>query len=278
MRAGQEQQVSGDDLHQRHIAAAALANEAAALASSYFQDRARIGTKMKGFQDFVTEADGAVEDLLRRRIAETFPADGFLGEEGGGSNNDNLWIVDPIDGTANFARGEPHWAVSIGFLRQGVPEIGVLAMPTLNELFAARRGHGATRNGEPIRVSGIDDMRTAAVEIGWSARRSTASYIGLVAKVMDMGATVKRSASGALGMAWAACGRVDAYLELHINSWDVAAGIVLAREAGAVVNDFFRDDWLDDGNPILVATPALADTLADAMGLERGQLLRLDAR
>jgi myo-inositol-1(or 4)-monophosphatase len=278
MRAGQGQQMSGDDLHQRHIAAAALANEAAALASSYFQDRARMGTKMKGFQDFVTEADGAVEDLLRRRIAETFPADGFLGEEGGGSNSDNLWIVDPIDGTANFARGEPHWAVSIGFVRQGVPEIGVLAMPTLNELFAARRGHGATRNGEPIRVSGIDDMRTAAVEIGWSARRSTASYIGLVAKVMDMGATVKRSASGALGMAWAACGRVDAYLELHINSWDVAAGIVLAREAGAVVNDFFRDDWLDGGNSILVATPALADTLADAMALERRQLLRPDER
>jgi myo-inositol-1(or 4)-monophosphatase len=237
-----------------------------------------MGTKMKGFQDFVTEADGAVEDLLRRRVAETFPADGFLGEEGGGSNNDNLWIVDPIDGTANFARGEPHWAVSIGFVRQGVPEIGILAMPTLNELFAARRGHGATRNGEPIRVSGIDDMRTAAVEIGWSARRSTASYIELVAKVMDMGATVKRSASGALGMAWAACGRVDAYLELHINSWDVAAGIVLAREAGAVVNDFFREDWLGDGNPILVATPALADTLADAMALKRWQLLRPDAR
>jgi myo-inositol-1(or 4)-monophosphatase len=278
MRAEQEQQMSGDDLNQRHIAAAALANEAAALASRYFQDRARMGTKMKGFQDFVTEADGAVEDLLRRRIAETFPADGFLGEEGGGSNNDNLWIVDPIDGTANFARGEPHWAVSIGFVRQGVPEIGVLAMPTLNELFAARRGHGATRNGEPIRVSGIGDMRTAAVEIGWSARRSTASYIGLVAKVMEMGATVKRSASGALGMAWVACGRVDAYLELHINSWDVAAGIVLAREAGAVVNDFFRDDWLEDGNPILVATPALADTLADAMALERRQLLRPDER
>jgi myo-inositol-1(or 4)-monophosphatase len=278
MRAGQEQQMSGDDLHQRHIAAAGLANEAAALASSYFHDRARMGTKMKGFQDFVTEADGAVEDLLRRRIAKAFPADGFLGEEGGGSNNDNLWIVDPIDGTANFARGEPHWAVSIGFVRQGVPEIGVLAMPTLNELFAARRGHGATRNGELIRVSGIDDMRTAAVEIGWSARRSTASYIGLVGKVMEMGATVKRSASGALGMAWAACGRVDAYLELHINSWDVAAGIVVAREAGAVVNDFFRDDWLDDGNPILVATPALADTLADAMALQRGQLLRPDQR
>ena len=267
--------MSGDDLNQRHIAAAALANEAAALASSYFQDRARMGTKMKGFQDFVTEADGAVEAVAPAHC-RSLPADGFLGGR-------ELTAIVTISGSSDRStgppwRGEPHWAVSIGFVRQGVPEIGVLAMPTLNELFAARRGHGATRNGEPIRVSGIDDMRTAAVEIGWSARRSTASYIGLVAKVMEMGATVKRSASGALGMAWVACGRVDAYLELHINSWDVAAGIVLAREAGAVVNDFFRDDWLEDGNPILVATPALADTLADAMALERRQLLRPDER
>jgi len=269
--------MSGEDLHQRYVAAVALANEAGALASSYFRDRVRMGTKMKGFQDFVTEADQVVEDLLRRRIAEAFPTDGFLGEEGGGSSNDNLWIVDPIDGTANFARCEPHWAVSIGFVRQGVPEIGVLAMPTLNELFAARRGHGATCNGVPIRVSDVADMQTAAVEIGWSPRRPTASYIGLVAEVMDMGATVKRSASGALGMAWTACGRVDAYLELHINAWDVAAGIVLAREAGAVVNDFFRGDWLADGNPILVATPALAGSLADAMVLDRALLLRSDA-
>src|SRR4029453_11168644 len=152
--------MSGEDLHQRYVAAMALANEAASLASSYFQDRARMGTRMKGFQDFGTEADQVVEDLLRRRIAEAFPSDGFVGEERGGSSTDNLWIVDPIDGTANFARGEPHWAVSVGFVQQGVPEIGVLAMPTLNELFAARRGHGATRNGEPIRVSGIGDMRT----------------------------------------------------------------------------------------------------------------------
>lgn len=269
--------MSGEDLHQRHVAAMALANEAASLALGYFQDRARMGTRMKGFQDFVTEADQVVEDLLRRRIAEAFHSDGFLGEEGGGANNDDLWIVDPIDGTANFARGEPHWAVSVAFVRQGVPEIGILSVPTLNEVYSARRGYGATCNGLPIRVSNIDDMQTSAVEIGWSPRRPTASYIALVAKVMDMGATVKRSASGALGMAWTACGRVDAYLELHINSWDVAAGIVLAREAGAVVNDFFSGDWLADGNPILVATPALAGPLADAMALDRALLLPPDA-
>jgi myo-inositol-1(or 4)-monophosphatase len=265
-----------DDLHQRYVAAMGLAEEAAALASSYFEDRSSLGTRMKGFQDFVTEADCAVEALLRGRIAESFPSDGFLGEEGGGAGADNLWIVDPIDGTANFARGEPHWAVSIGFVRQGVPEIGVLVVPTLKEIFAGRRGQGATRNGAPIRVSGIDDMRKADIEIGWSPRRLTSSYIGLVAKVMDAGAASKRSASGALGIAWTACGRVDGYLELHINCWDVAAAIVLAREAGAVVNDFFTGDWLTEGNPILVSTPALAGRLADAMALDSSMLLRPD--
>jgi myo-inositol-1(or 4)-monophosphatase len=263
-----------DDLQQRYIAAIALADEAGALASSYFKDHGHLGTRMKGFQDFVTEADSAVEALLRHRVAQSFPSDGFFGEEGGGADADNLWIVDPIDGTANFARGEPHWAVSIGFVRQGVPEIGVVVMPTLKEVFAGRRGQGATRNGALIRVSGIDDMRIADVEIGWSPRRSTASYVGLVAKVMNAGAAAKRSASGALGMAWTACGRVDGYLELHINCWDVAAAIVLAREAGAVVNDFFTGNWLTEGNPILVATPALADRLADAMALDRRLLLR----
>src|SRR4029453_19554998 len=158
--------MSGEDLHQRYVAAMALANEAASLASSYFEDRARMGTRMKGFQDFVTEADQVVEDLLRRRIAEAFPNDGFLGEEGGGANNDNLWIVDPIDGTANFARGEPHWAVSIAFARHGIPEIGVLSVPTLDELYAARRGDGVVCSGFPRRGGGVGEIQKAGVERG----------------------------------------------------------------------------------------------------------------
>jgi myo-inositol-1(or 4)-monophosphatase len=117
-------------------------------------------------------------------------------------------------------------------------------------------------------------MRTATVEIGWSPRRPAATYLDLVGQTMALGANVKRSASGALGMCWMACGRTDAYLELHINSWDVAAGLVIAREAGAVVNDFFAGDGLTHGNPILAATPALAAPLAQAMRLDPGSLQR----
>jgi myo-inositol-1(or 4)-monophosphatase len=257
----------------RYHTATALARAAGTLALGYYEDRDRLGTKMKGFQDFLTEADGAVESMLRREIAAAFPEDGFLGEEGGGGESESLWIVDPIDGTANFSRGEPHWCISIGFMRRSVPEIGVVFAPVLDELFAARRGGGATLNGRPIHVSDTTDPRASAIELGWSTRRPTRAYIDAVERVFAFGGAPKRSASGALGMAWVAAGRTDGYLEAHINSWDVAAGIVLVREAGGVVNDFFAGDGVLQGNAIVAATPAMAELLAEAVGLEKSALL-----
>lgn len=252
-----------DGIAARRTFAEAVVREARALALGYFESRDRLGTRMKGFQDFLTEADGAVENFIRSRVAEVFPDDGFLGEEGGGSASDRLWIVDPIDGTANFARGEPYWCISVAFLQGGVPAIGVIDVPLLGETFSATRGEGAVRNGVPIRVADTPTFETASIEIGWSPRRTAEDYIGLIREVMARGASVKRSASGALGMCWASCGRTDGYLELHINSWDVAAGLVIAREAGAVVSDFFAGDGLTKGNPIVCATPLLAPVLMD---------------
>lgn len=256
-------------------AALRIASEAADLALEYFGDANKLGTKMKGFQDWLTEADGAVERLIRKRIEETFPGEGFLGEEGGGDNNpDALWIVDPIDGTANFARGDLLWCISIGYLEQGVPRLGVIHAPLISEVYAAETGKGATRNSKPIAAAATNDMRAAAIEIGWSARKPTDQYLGLVRDCMARGASVKRSASGALGMCWVAGGRTDAYLEHHINSWDVAAGYVIAQEAGCTVNDFFVPGAVERGNPILASTPALAGQFADLMQLDR-KLLRM---
>ena len=255
------------EIELRHLVALGLAHEAGALAMSYANNRERMQTRMKGTQDFLTEADGAVEAMLRSSIARVFPSDGFVGEEDGGTSAENLWIVDPIDGTANFARGDLQWCISIGFLHKLKPVAGVVHAPTLGETFAARRGAGATLNGRPVRVSGGVDLKSACVEIGWSARRPFEEYTGLVAKVGGMGASAKRSASGALGMCWVAAGRTDAYLELHINSWDVAAGIVIVEEAGGIVNDFFAGDGLRDGNPILAASPDFEAPLRRAMGL-----------
>lgn len=255
------------DIARRHLAAIAIAQELGALAMDYFTHREKLGVTMKGAQDFLTAADGAVEAQFRRRMAEIFPGDGVMGEETGGGHADNLWIIDPIDGTANFARDVPHWCISIGFLRRGVPECGVIFAPAMNEMYEAVRGGGARRNHKPIRVSGETDMARASIEIGWSSRLPFADYVGLVSAVGALGAGAKRSASGALGLCYAADGRTDGYMELHINSWDVAAGMVIAREAGAVVNDFFAGDGLMKGNPILAATPALAPVLAGMMGL-----------
>ncbi len=255
------------EIELRYLVALGLAHEAGTLAMSYANNRERMATRMKGTQDFLTEADGAVETMLRARLSRIFPDDGFVGEEGGGEGAENLWIVDPIDGTANFARGDLQWCISIGFLHKMKPVAGIIHAPVLGETFAAREGAGASLNGRPIKVSGGIDMKAASVEIGWSARRPFEEYVSLISKVGGMGASAKRSASGALGMCWVAAGRTDAYLELHINSWDVAAGIIIVTEAGGTVTDFFAGDGLADGNPILACSPAFADPLAEAMGL-----------
>lgn len=239
---------------------AALQNwirEASHLALGYYENLETAGATFKGHHDMLTAADLAVEKLLRERIGAAFPDDGVLGEEGGGGNAKNLWIIDPIDGTANFARGVPHWAISVGFLADGVPEIGILAAPAAGETYLARRGHGATRNDKPIRVSGVGDPKQASVEIGWSWRLPTETYLGLVTRAFAEGCVVRRGGSGALGMAWVADGRTDAYAEMHINSWDVAGAMVIAAEAGAHVSDFFAGEGLMKGNPILCCTPQM---------------------
>lgn len=249
----------------REHALRSIVAELGDLALGYFRDRDSLGVSMKGAQDWLTEADGAVETLFRKRIAEAFPGDAVLGEEQGGSAGDaaaeNLWIIDPIDGTANFAAGDRLWCVSVGFLHRGVPALGAVFAPAQEELFFARRGGGATLNGRPIHPNALADMARAAVEVGWSRRRPLALYLDAVKRVMEAGASAKRSASGALGIVHTAMGRIDAYAEAHINSWDVAAAVLIAQEAGCHVSDFFSGDAIVNGNPIIVATPGLAEAV-----------------
>ena len=238
-----------------------IVREAGQLALDYFRRRNELAISLKGRQDWLTEADGAVETFLRRKISAVFPKDQIVGEEQGGTGGDAMWIVDPIDGTANFARGDRQWCVSLGFARNGTPEIGFIYAPAQDEFYEAVRGLGATMNGEPIKVAPTHDILQAVVEIGWSPRRPTSDYLSLVGRMMQAGATVKRSASGALGMAHVANGRTDGYGEVHINSWDVLAGLVIAREAGALINDFCSGPWVTEGNPILCSTPGIARDL-----------------
>ena len=217
---------------------------------------------LKGAQDWLTEADGAVERFLSERLAMAFPADGFQGEEGGKARQGILrWVVDPIDGTANYARGRPRFCVSLALLEDRTPLIGVLVAPAVGETFAACLGGGATLNGAAIRAAETTDMARAMVEFGWSRRRPVAAFNSMMQRIIEAGAAPRLSGSGALGLADVAAGRSDAYVELHINLWDVAAAMVLLREAGAHVSPFLEGDGPDRGNPILGCAPGIAGEL-----------------
>ncbi len=254
-------------LDRRLDAAVSLTREAGELALRLRPPPGAPIATLKGAQDWLTEADGAVEAFLSERLAELFPEDGFQGEETGDGRGGALrWVVDPIDGTANYARGAPRFCVSLGLLEGPQPLLGVLVAPALGEVFAACRGGGATLNGTPIRAASTTDLGRAAIECGWSPRRSNECYWKLVESTMRSGATLRAGGSGALGLADVAAGRIDAYVELHINLWDVAGALTILAEAGAITSDFTNGRGLTDGNPILAAAPGIADALRTAIG------------
>jgi myo-inositol-1(or 4)-monophosphatase len=255
------------ELDRRERICRSVTVEAGRLALDWFGRRETLAVALKGPQDYASEADAAVERLLARRLAEECPGDLFLGEEEGGCVGDAVWVVDPIDGTANFVRGVTRFCVSVAFVAGGAVRLGAIVSPATDELFLARRGRGATLNGAPIRVAGTDRVERASVEVGWSPRVPHAAYLAVVQRMLEAGADFRRCGSGALGLAYVADGRADAYLELHINAWDCLAGILLVEEAGGRVNDFLAGDGLRRGNPILAAAPGVADAMAALAGV-----------
>ena len=262
---------SDGDLEFRLLGACAIAREAGALARAHFRARPKtLQIDFKGDQDYVSATDAEVETLIRTRLHEAFPSNSFYGEEGGGEFGEDVWVVDPIDGTANFMRGIPLWCISLAFVREGQCEIGIIYDPVHDELYAGRRGGGATLDGQPLKISGLKDIRQATIEAGWSTRLPHEHYTALVQTLKNQGAGVRRGGSGALALAYVADGRVDAYCELHMNSWDALAGLLLVEEAGGWTNDFLRNDGLTRGNPILACTPGLRELIGQAMDLAAG--------
>lgn len=254
-------------LARRLETATRLATEAGTLALSLAPPPGAATAGMKGPQDWITEADGAVEAFLKRELTAAFPEDGFQGEETGtGPRGALTWVVDPIDGTSNFARGGTRWCVSVGLMEGRTSVAGVLHAPALAETFAARQGGGATLNGAPIRAAATTDLARGMVECGWSARRSNDSFYTLTRGVMEAGAMLRAGGSGALGLADVAAGRIDGYIELHINLWDVAAALCLLAEAGAVVSDFTAGAGMTEGNPIRATGPGVAAALQAIAG------------
>lgn len=258
------------DLDARFRFAQDAARRAGDLAIALARDPAGLGVVAKGVQDVVTAADKAVEKALRREIAEAFPGDSVLGEEEGLSPDWDgrapLWILDPIDGTANFARRLPLWCVSIGVLHDGDAVCGVVHNPVADEMHAAMRRNGATMNGRPIRVSQATSPEHSRIGLGFSYRRERHLHLAAIDRLLARHCEYSRLGSGALGMAHVADGRFEGYFEPHINAWDVAAGLVIVREAGGFTNDFFARDGLSRGNPILAGAPGLREFLEATLG------------
>ncbi len=249
-----------DALSRRFEAARALANQAAALAMHMRPPPGAAQASLKSPQDWLTEADGAVETLLSRRLHALFPEDGFQGEEGGATRPGALrWVVDPIDGTSNYARGATRWCVSLALMDGPTPLIGILAAPALHETYTALIGRGATLNDAPIQAAATASLSRAIIEVGWSPRADNARYLATCGRVLAAGAMLRSGGSGALGLADVATGRLDAYVEQHINLWDCAAALALLAEAGATCTDFAPH--AKTGGPILASAPALANQI-----------------
>jgi myo-inositol-1(or 4)-monophosphatase len=206
--------------------------------------------------------DRASEALIVDTLAKERPDDGVLGEEGSSRDGTSgvRWVIDPLDGTTNYLYGFPLFAVSIAVEVDAVVEAGVVAHPSLGELFTARRGGGAHCNGLPIAVSGKDDLSTALIGTGFAydsdRRRQQARWLEhVLPSVRD----IRRGGAASLDLCWVGCGRLDGYYEAGLSAWDVAAGDLIAREAGAVTSDF-------DGGParpgsVIAASPAIAPAL-----------------
>ena len=250
------------DLDTRLEAAIGLVRAAGELAMRHLPPPGAATATLKGAQDWLTEADGAVEAFLAEQIGELFPEDGFQGEEGGELRpGQRRWVVDPIDGTSNFARGGKRWCVSLGLIEGTTPLLGVLVAPALNEVYAARLGGGATLNGQTIRAASTTQMSRAMIEVGWSPRRPNVEFQAICANVQASGAMLRSGGSGAMGLADVASGRLDGYIEAHINLWDVAAALAILAEAGAVVSPFLQGNGPVSGDAIVAATSGISADL-----------------
>lgn len=254
-----------DPLARRFAFALSMAREAGRLAMSYFRS-CDLSISQKGPRDLVTAADHAVDALIRAKIGESFPDDGILTEETAGAVSGTTWVIDPIDGTGNFARGIACFAISIAVCVDGVTQIGVVFDPAADEMFAARRGRGAFCNGAPLKVSNTNLLAEATVDAGYSRKAPLPDYLALLARLLDAGCDFVQFGSAARGLAHVAAGRVDGFIEAHLFAWDVLAGLLLVEEAGGYNADFpLTGNW-QSGQPVLACTPGLSAALTEVAG------------
>ncbi len=229
--------------------------------SKDFREVENLQVSLKGAGDFVSKADFAAEEIIREQLTEARPTYGWVGEETGVTEGDDptrRWIVDPLDGTTNFLHGMPHWAVSIALEHKGEVVAGVVYDPTKDEMFFAEKGQGAWMNESRMRVSGRRRMSECVFATGlpFSGRADLPQTLKELARILPATSGVRRWGSASLDLAYVAAGRYDGFWERGLNLWDIAAGVVIVREAGGMIEPLRKErDILADGELICANEP-----------------------
>jgi len=235
-----------------------------------FREVENLQVSMKGAGDFVSRADTNAEQIIKSELMNARPTYGWLAEEGGGDEGKDptrRWIVDPLDGTTNFLHGLPHWAVSIALEHKGQVVSGVIFDPAKDEMFFAEKGEGAWMNESRLRVSGRARMIEAifATGVPFGGRSDLPQTLQDLARLMPACAGVRRWGSAALDMAYVAAGRYDGFWERRLNAWDLAAGVVIVREAGGLIAPLEPSgDILEDGH-VICANEAVFDKFSEVI-------------
>ncbi len=228
----------------------------------------------KGPADFVTTADKKAEEVLVAGLTKARPRFGFLLEEGGkieGADTSNRWIIDPLDGTTNFLHGIPHFSISIALERDGEPFAGVIYEPVTDQMFAAENGIGAYLNNRRLRVSARTKLEESlfATGIPFAGKDDHDRFLTQLKEVMAVSAGVRRFGSAALDLAYVAAGRFEGFWEIGLQPWDIAAGIVLVREAGGFVTDVAGGNGMMESGEIIAANDHIHGMLLKSISAAR---------
>jgi len=243
------------------------ARSAGRLMAERYPDRQTV--TIKGYRDIVTETDTAAESIILGLIGERFPDHHIVSEERGGDEwrDGYAWIVDPLDGTTNYAHHLPVFCVSIGVLERGVPLLGVIYDPLLDQLFVAERGQGARLNGAPIHASAVAEVRRAVISLDWAhADVVRAQSLAILNRLAPACGTVRALGSAALALAYVSAGWLDAYYNLALKPWDAAAGCLLVAEAGGRCTDLSGGAYRVDIPGCLASNGEIHGELLDLIG------------
>lgn len=244
------------------------AQSAGQILLEFWAKRDELTVSNKRVGDFVSDADVSAEDHLRDVLLGERPGDSWLGEESGGQGQSNRrWIVDPLDGTTNFLKGIPHWAVSVALEIDGQLSVGVVHDPVKSETFAAQLGHGGTLNGVAIGASKTNQLSDSLFGTGvpFGSMQNIDNHASQIARLMPLCAGVRRMGVASLDLAYVASGRLDGFWERNLKLWDIAAGLVLLREAGATVEGWGSQEAPEQNGDVITATPALFPDFAASL-------------